>query len=104
MVKKIMHRRGEANACFMSLVRKSLLHPLPQDQLCQSSSGGTARETGEARVRVVLYESLAPLCGSTLEEALGESMPPHLRIRAFMVAEEHTGPWTSRVAWSVFGR
>lgn len=22
------------------------------------------------------YESLAPLCGGTLEEALGESMPP----------------------------
>lgn len=50
------------------------------------------------------YESLAPLCGSTLEEALGESMPPHLRIRAFMVGEEHTGPWMSRVAWPVFGR
>lgn len=104
MVKRIMHWRGEANACFMSLVRKSLLHSLPQDQLCQCSSGGTARETGDTRVRMARYESLAPLCGSTLEEVLGESTPPHLRIRAFMVGEEHTGPWISRVAWPVFGR
>lgn len=76
MVKRIMHRRGEANACFMSLVRKSLLHLSLRTSSANPLQVGTARETGEARLRVARYESLAPLCGGTLEEALGESMSP----------------------------